>query len=659
MLRFVLLVLAVVLPSGLTYRSVCYHTNWSQYRHSKGHFVPEDIDPNLCTHVIYSFAKIVNNEVQAFEWNDESTPWSTGMYERTMALKQQNPNLKIMLGVGGWNMGSSPFTAAAQSDATRKHFATSLLNFIRKHDFDGFDNDWEYPGNRGSPLADKQNNVLLMQEIRRTFDQDTATNGGSRLQLSEAIGIGKQTMENAYDFPALSQLVDFFNVMSYDIHGAFDKVTGHNSPIYPRSGETGDERNFNVDWAVNYILQHGAPADKINLGIPTYGRSFTLNNPSQHGVGVPFNQAGEAGRYTGEKGFISYYEICEKLQAGAQVFDIPEQHAKYLLQGTQWVGFDDVDSVKEKACYAKQRGLGGVMYWALDLDDFKGSTCNQGRYPLINAANSEFQAGGFANCPKVGSNPVTPGPVTYNPVVTNKPITYKPVTYQPVVTNGPVWTPWNPNPITQKPVTQPPLIHPTQPTRAPVSPALVASTSYNCAGRINDFYADPYSCSSFYICAAQNAFKVDCARGLLFNPAVKHCDWAYNVVCQAQQQPATNPPAVTYGPVVTNRPVYTNPPVTQPPPTYAPVTYAPVTQQPIQKPIYPATAAPQGPIQQAPVQCGKTQTGIFPHPTECHKYVQCSMGRRFEMTCPSSLVYNPSLGSCDFQVNVPSCFNRP
>merc|ERR1712002_780662 len=153
------------------------------------------------------------------------------MYARAMALKQQNPNLKIMLGVGGWNMGSSPFHAAAQSDATRKHFATSLVNFIRKHDFDGFDNDWEYPGNRGSPPEDKRNNVLLMQEIRNTFDQDAAQNGGSRLLLSEAIGIGKTTMENAYDFPALSQLVDFFNVMTYDIHGAFDKAIGHNAPL--------------------------------------------------------------------------------------------------------------------------------------------------------------------------------------------------------------------------------------------------------------------------------------------------------------------------------------------------------------------------------------------------------------------------------------------
>ena len=53
-------------------RVVCYHTNWSQYRPEGGKFFPENIDPHLCTHVIYSFAKLVNNQLSPYEWNDES-----------------------------------------------------------------------------------------------------------------------------------------------------------------------------------------------------------------------------------------------------------------------------------------------------------------------------------------------------------------------------------------------------------------------------------------------------------------------------------------------------------------------------------------------------------------------------------------------------------
>lgn len=59
---------------------ICYHTNWSQYRSGLGQFYPENIDPFLCTHIIYAFAKITNNELTPYEWNDLSTPWMKGLY---------------------------------------------------------------------------------------------------------------------------------------------------------------------------------------------------------------------------------------------------------------------------------------------------------------------------------------------------------------------------------------------------------------------------------------------------------------------------------------------------------------------------------------------------------------------------------------------------
>ena len=55
----------------------------------------------MCTHIMYSFAKLQNGELAAYEWNDESTDWSKGMYERTIDLKKVNPNLKVLIAVGG------------------------------------------------------------------------------------------------------------------------------------------------------------------------------------------------------------------------------------------------------------------------------------------------------------------------------------------------------------------------------------------------------------------------------------------------------------------------------------------------------------------------------------------------------------------------------
>ena len=81
---------------------VCYYTNWSQYRPGNGKFVPENVDPFLCTHIIYAFAKLNDDSLlEAFEWNDLSTEWMVGMYDRMIALKKKNKNLKILLAAGG------------------------------------------------------------------------------------------------------------------------------------------------------------------------------------------------------------------------------------------------------------------------------------------------------------------------------------------------------------------------------------------------------------------------------------------------------------------------------------------------------------------------------------------------------------------------------
>ncbi|VDN45300.1 unnamed protein product [Gongylonema pulchrum] len=108
--------------------------------------MPEDITKGLCTHILYAFAKIDNdgNSV-AFEWNDEDTEWSEGMFSRVIKHKQTNPGLKVLLSYGGYNFGSEIFTAVAKSDTKRKNFIDSAIAFLRKNKFDGFDLDWEYP----------------------------------------------------------------------------------------------------------------------------------------------------------------------------------------------------------------------------------------------------------------------------------------------------------------------------------------------------------------------------------------------------------------------------------------------------------------------------------------------------------------------------------
>ncbi|ELK34988.1 PREDICTED: chitinase-3-like protein 1 [Myotis davidii] len=372
-------VVLLVVQSCAAYQLVCYYTSWSQYREGDGSCFPDAIDPFLCTHVIYSFANISNDEIDTWEWNDVS------LYDTLNTLKTRNPNLKTLLSVGGWNFGSERFSKIASNTQSRRTFIKSVPPFLRTHGFDGLDLAWLYPGRK-----DKQHFTSLVKEMKAEFVKE-APKETQLLLLSAAVSAGKVALDRGYDMSQLAQHLDFINLLTYDFHGAWRQSTGHHSPLFRGQEVASSDRYSNAAYAVGYALRLGVPAKKLLMGIPTFGRSFTLAS-SKIGVGAPISGPGLPGQFTKEGGILAYYEICDFLR-GATVHRLPDQRVPYATKGNQWVGYDDQESVKNKVQYLKNQGLAGAMVWALDLDDFRGTFCGQNlHFPLTSAIKEALAA---------------------------------------------------------------------------------------------------------------------------------------------------------------------------------------------------------------------------------------------------------------------------
>lgn len=340
-------------PAAGPGRIVGYYAAWSAY----SDFTPDKIDASKLTHINYAFANIGSDLKIAMGYPDIDP----SNFTKLNALKQTYPNLKTLIAVGGWSW-SDKFSDVALTDASRTAFADSAVDFVVKYGFDGVDIDWEYPVSGGMSTnvtrpEDKQNFTLLLQKLREKMDARGAIDGKHYI-LSFA-GSGSSSYVNNTELTILQQYIDYGNIMTYDLHGNWDKYTDFNAPLY-NNNDASPQYKGSVDTSVNNWLKAGFPAAKLVMGVPFYGYKYNsvlnVNNGlyQTYSGGAAVTYASIAASYLNTPGYVRYFH--------------QESMVPWLFNGSTFISYEDEQSIGLKAQYVKSKGLGGAMIWELSQD---------------------------------------------------------------------------------------------------------------------------------------------------------------------------------------------------------------------------------------------------------------------------------------------------
>ncbi|MCC7117652.1 MAG: hypothetical protein IT310_03925 [Anaerolineales bacterium] len=336
-------------------------------------------DPAADVETVYEAGQSVSGKA------DSKSAKFHGNFNQLLELKQRYPHLKVLISIGGWTW-SENFSTAALTAESRQRFAASCIDLYLKQYagvFDGLDVDWEYPVSGGLTPGrpeDKENFPLFLSEIRKQLDELGAVDNRHYL-LTIAAPIGPGNIGNM-QLGQTAQIVDWINMMGYDFHGTWDMTTNFNAPLFRSSKDPGDA-SLNVDAAVQRYLEEGVPAEKLVLGVPFYGPGW---------AGVPnvdgglYQTGSEAAPGTSESGSYIYKDIKENYLTDATYHWDAEAFVPWVYDPATglFISYDDPQSLKAKAGYARDAGLAGVMIWDI----------TQGDETLFDALYAGLAAGG-------------------------------------------------------------------------------------------------------------------------------------------------------------------------------------------------------------------------------------------------------------------------
>jgi len=338
------------------------------------------------THINVGHVRFVNKDTgEGIEIDSKTIP----LVQKFVAYKDQYPELKVKLQMGGWGKNADGWSQMARDPEKRKAFVDECVAICEQYGVDGFDIDWEYPTyaakdgdhvNGASP-ADFENFVTLFKEMREAMPD--------KILSYAASDSGKYT-----DNVGVLPYIDYINVMTYDQ----GNPPYHNSSLY-RSGITGSRCCAE---AIDDIFhgKQGIPYQMMNFGLAFYG----------HGDG--YKQT-VGNRYPSSVDYSKLEDIffknkCDDMDVKGVNYRIWDDVAKvpYLgdALGRMYASYEDIESINAKVEYLKSRNMLGAMIWEYRHDNDQGTL----RHAVKHAMDGNPDAPGRWERPEENMEPEKP-----------------------------------------------------------------------------------------------------------------------------------------------------------------------------------------------------------------------------------------------------------
>jgi|GEM_PF-2557849 GH18 family chitinase len=391
---------------GLCNKRIVTYYGESVHYDRQDNFAPQNLPLDKLTHVNYAFIDVkADGSIGFIDYfaaleKNFGEPWNSpykGVIGQFKKLKQQYPRVKFGFSLGGWSR-SAYFPVIAADPAKRARLARQAVELLQTHKFDFIDIDWEFPGSVQSPdqtdnpndlghpygtVQDGANYVLLLKELRAELDAAGKADG-RYYELSAVLPAGIDEMK-LLDIAGISQYLDFMNIMTYDLHGSWENVTGHHAAMdkNPQAPYQGEQALYYGSYALDYYVSHGAPKHKLAVGSPLYSRGWQGVKDDGPIPSLPGLFASATGGANGKRdggrpaGKNNYYDLLQMEQDPAFVkYRDPATHMPYLYSASksEFYSYEDTVSAQYRADCVKNRGYGGIIMWQACSD---GPAVNQ------------------------------------------------------------------------------------------------------------------------------------------------------------------------------------------------------------------------------------------------------------------------------------------